>query len=194
MTNATAPLSDFLADRITPDAESGCWIWTGNKYGNGYGRLSGKRRAQAGTAMSHRAVYEQHRGPIPTGLVMGHLCRNHICCNPDHLEPVTQMENLVRGVNPKIRVAQTGTCSKGHAIEGDNLYVSPDGQRRCRECLRDERAARYQRVKGERGISDRSKRGACAEIECDALHYALGLCKKHWQQASRKKQQSRTGA
>ena len=35
-------------------------------------------------------------------------------------------------------------CKKGHALSGDNLYVSPKGKRRCRACAR-ERYAKYQR-------------------------------------------------
>ena len=27
-------------------------------------------------------------GPIEDDLQIDHLCRNHACCNPDHLEPV----------------------------------------------------------------------------------------------------------
>jgi hypothetical protein len=34
--------------------------------------------------------------PVPAGLMMGHLCRNHACVNPYHLEPVTATENAAR--------------------------------------------------------------------------------------------------
>lgn len=45
----------------------------------------------------HRVVYEELKGPIPEGLVLDHLCRYKRCCNPEHLEPVQQIENVHRG-------------------------------------------------------------------------------------------------
>lgn len=70
-----------------------CWIWSGAIHGNGYGvfRWNG-RNGQA-----HRFSYEAHKGAIPVGLVIDHLCRVRNCVNPDHLEAVTQGENLRRG-------------------------------------------------------------------------------------------------
>jgi len=44
----------------------------------------------------HRWYYEQHKGPIPEGLQLDHLCGVRPCLNPDHLEPVTQTENILR--------------------------------------------------------------------------------------------------
>jgi hypothetical protein len=46
---------------------------------------------------AHRFAYLEFVGPIPDGLVLDHLCRNKKCVNPDHLEPVTNAENLRRG-------------------------------------------------------------------------------------------------
>lgn len=177
-------LADFLLERIEVD-HSGCWLWTGRAWPNGYGSLAGKPRKQAGTAMSHRAVYELHNGPIPDDLVIDHLCRNRICCNPEHLEPVTQAENLARGESPTIQVAQTGVCFHGHRIEGDNLYVSPQGQRRCRTCLTENRSARYQKYKAEHGIPDAKKQGTCSEDGCDRIHNSKGLCRLHYVRSRR---------
>jgi hypothetical protein len=73
---------------------SPCWIWTGPVTHQGYGRTSvpgvGPR------VRFHRASYEAHRGAIPDGLCLDHLCSVRACCNPDHLEPVTPMENTRR--------------------------------------------------------------------------------------------------
>jgi hypothetical protein len=71
-----------------------CWLWRGALDGQGYGQLKAPGNT---TVRAHRWVYEQLVGPIPDGLQLDHLCRVIICVNPDHLDPVTQAENVRRG-------------------------------------------------------------------------------------------------
>ena len=59
--------------------------------------------------VAHRAIYEWKRGPIPDGMKLDHLCRNPSCVNPDHLEIVTQCENVRRGNSTKISIEQAKT-------------------------------------------------------------------------------------
>ena len=75
------------------DRTEECWTWIGKTYRGGYGRISRSGRQIA----AHRAVYELLVGPIPEGLVLDHLCRNRRCVRPEHLEPVSLVENLRRG-------------------------------------------------------------------------------------------------
>jgi hypothetical protein len=44
----------------------------------------------------HRWVWERYVGPIPDGYQVDHVCRNRVCVSTEHLEPVTQQENLRR--------------------------------------------------------------------------------------------------
>lgn len=78
---------------IDIDAETGCWNWTGKLHLNGYGGI----RRDGRQWYAHRWVYERLVGPIPEGLQIDHLCRNHRCCNPAHLEPVVPAVNTRRG-------------------------------------------------------------------------------------------------
>ena len=71
-----------------------CWLWRGATNGHGYGRFALDGCAKKVSA--HRYAYELARGPIPPGRVLDHVCGVRLCVNPDHLEPVTQRENLRR--------------------------------------------------------------------------------------------------
>jgi hypothetical protein len=67
-------------------AENGCWVWLPPLRKDGYAILS----VNSWPTPAHRVAYELLVGPIPQGLEIDHLCRNHACVNPDHLEAVTQ--------------------------------------------------------------------------------------------------------
>lgn len=116
-----------------PDA---CWLWLGAKTRDGYGRMA-VGGTKNGWYYVHRFSYELAIGPIPDGMVMDHLCRTRNCVNPKHLEPVTNRENLRRG----IRGVLTTHCPKGHPYTDESTYWSPatakrGTSRRCRICAR----------------------------------------------------------
>lgn len=93
--------SVILRYYVCPD--SGCHLWAGAKCHNGYGVawLSFPRS----TCRAHRVTYEVAKGPIPSGLVLDHLCRVKQCVNPSHLEPVTNATNQRRGAGAKLSFA-----------------------------------------------------------------------------------------
>lgn len=115
---------------VMPVPESGCWLWTGATLRHGYGcfHVTSKRSAQA-----HRIAYEIFKGPIQQGLTIDHLCKVKPCVNPDHMEAVTQRENVLRGEAKAAQQARQTSCKNGHPLDGANLMV--DGNHRhCRTC------------------------------------------------------------
>ena len=129
---------DRLHFQIEPEPMSGCWLWTGTLIPRGYGRINWGGRQ----VVVHRLIYEKHRGPIPTGLTLDHLCRVRSCVNPDHLEAVTMRENCLRGESFSAKNARQTHCKRGHALVSPNIYLSTPWKRACVACAR-ERALQY---------------------------------------------------
>lgn len=105
-----------------------CWVWTGAKI-RGYGVMWMNNHNQP----AHRLSYELCVGTISDGLQLDHLCRNHKCVNPSHLEPVTCKVNLERGETLAAANSKKTKCPKGHLYTG----VDKRGDRICRICLSD---------------------------------------------------------
>lgn len=114
-----------------------CWPWTAAVFRDGYGQFSHGRRA-------HRVAYESVVGPIPDGMQLDHLCRNKLCVNPSHLEPVTPRVNTIRSLPFRSKPTRrrddlyTYVCPRGH----DPIRVGrrSDGYPKCLDCM-----AEYQR-------------------------------------------------
>lgn len=134
------PIQERLRAR-TRTLENGCVVWTASVDRHGYGRIyfGGVNRAP------HRVAYELERGPIPDGAQVDHLCKNPLCCNPDHLEAVTPRENTLRSSSLSAVNARKTHCNKGHPFDEANTYRR-GGRRCCRACNRAAVAAYQKRV------------------------------------------------
>jgi hypothetical protein len=126
-----------------------CWLWTGGiSKKSGYGSFW-----LGGPGYAHRGSYILHKGPIPEGLVIDHLCRVRHCVNPDHLEAVTQKVNTDRGIMREA-VAASNTrrglerthCVNKHEFTPENTKMESKGNgrfaRRCTRCQKDRYAAK----------------------------------------------------
>ncbi len=136
-----------IRSRCVERPASGCLEWAGAKTSKGYGNIAicvdGKKRYLP----PHRVLYVLERGPIDPTLEIDHLCRNRLCCNLDHMEPVTTQENTRRGTSFAVTNAAKTHCKYGHEFTEENTWKSPStGRRKCRTCQKDRRAKRYREV------------------------------------------------
>lgn len=121
---------------------TGCWNWTASTNEQGYGQftLNGVKIG------AHRAGWILLVGELEPWQQIDHLCRNHHCVSPDHLEPVTCRENLLRGDTHAARNNAKTEYIHGHQFTSDNIIWkrSQNGRpkRVCRECNRQDLARR----------------------------------------------------
>lgn len=111
---------------------------------------------------AHRWVWEKANGPIPNGMVLDHTCHNEAiqrgecnggyacehraCVNLEHLELVTQSENIRRGLQG---IEARKFCPKGHDYSNpNNILTRANGKRECAQCNRDRANAVYAKMKG----------------------------------------------
>ena len=120
-----------------------CWIWQGQINQDGYGRATQMGPKNLSTS-AHAAAYMVLKGPVPGGLELDHLCRVRACINPDHLEPVTHHENMLRG-----KQATLTHCKRGHEFTPENTKVSMNmcgnPGRTCLACAQLAYLKRYQK-------------------------------------------------
>jgi HNH endonuclease len=129
---------DYILQRIDINPTTGCWVWRLSVNTNGYGDCTVRQvRCRA-----HRFAYRAWRGD-PGAVDLDHLCRNRRCCNPDHLEPVSHLENMRRG-EYRLREA----CPRGHAYTKDNLCADKRGWRKCLTCDRENQKRKRTRKSG----------------------------------------------
>lgn len=129
-----------IFDQISPEPNSGCWLWLGYVNKGGYGTVYHEKKMHK----AHRLIYQAVRGPIPPSLQLDHLCRVRCCVNPSHLEPVTLLENIRRGESGYNRKKQE--CKHGHPFTADNTLMR--GTERCCRACRRAKVTRWRRKHG----------------------------------------------
>jgi hypothetical protein len=137
-----ADVASRLWGRVLIDDPDACWVWQGPPGPKGYGVIGVHHRPR----YVHRVSYELTAGPIPDELTIDHLCRNRLCVNPDHLEPVTRGENVLRGESSSAIAARRDHCAKGHPYD-ERTWVSKQGKRHCRTCTNERALSGYHRRK-----------------------------------------------
>lgn len=100
----------LIANTAEPINDRSCWLWCSHKDRWGYGRFNLWVDGRSVKLMAHIAVwvwteakpetpeefYSAYLMLTASGLELDHLCVTPNCCNPDHLEVVTSMQNSQR--------------------------------------------------------------------------------------------------
>ena len=106
-----------------------CWEWNGACNAHGYGVFE----LFGAYPLAHRVAYELLVKPIPNGMQLDHLCRNHGCVNPVHLEIVPSGENTKRGRDSRGKPTH---CPSGHPYTPENTMIDSKGHQHCKICHR----------------------------------------------------------
>ena len=127
-------LEERILERTFEDKTTGCWVYQGHIDKDGYGQVSDGSR----TRQVHRCMYEITNGPIQEGLKAGHLCDDKYpkdcilyrkCCNPDHIKPMTNKENIDRGYALGRATATSGSFTSAQTCGENNVKAILTGEK-----------------------------------------------------------------
>ena len=120
-----ADLPQRIAAKLSIDPETGCWLWHGYVNRDGYSHL----RWEGKSVRGHRLAYHLLVDPTLNG-PLDHTCRVRACLNPAHLQPVTQRENVLRGLRGVLGEHTSrfvGVCR--HRQKWQAVICTPQGRR-----------------------------------------------------------------
>lgn len=103
-----------------------CWIWTGARSSNGYGRIQSNRR----NLWAHRVAFQYANGVIEPGALVLHRCDTPLCVRPAHLFLGTHADNTRDAARKGRLVIPTAPRLQGEQHPGSKLtQVAVDGIR-----------------------------------------------------------------
>lgn len=117
---------------VSPEPNTGCWLWQGYTNRAGYGAFQIRSKI---SVFAHRASWEIFKSKIPKRLYVCHKCDTPSCVNPDHLFLGSNSDNQKDSVIKKRHhESRKILCKRSHPLIGSNLKINPNGSRQCRKC------------------------------------------------------------
>lgn len=104
---------------VSPEPNTGCWLWTAHTHPSGYGYLSTGTRVPE---RAHRFSYRTFVADIPAGAFVCHKCDQPSCVNPQHLFLGTPKQNT----QDSIRKGRWpgGDCRRTNRARGEQCPFS----------------------------------------------------------------------
>lgn len=121
MARKSLPAKERFMKFVSPEPNSGCWLWTGGTVQpGGYGVFAPRTSPQT---TAHRVSWMLFVGPIPDGLQVCHHCDVRLCVNPDHLFLGTSQDNHSDMVRKKRGTRSKYGLPRGvHRSQGRKRY------------------------------------------------------------------------
>lgn len=83
----------FLKGKIEVDHETGCWLWLGGQYPDGYGKILEWNGFRWTAVRAQAYFWRLYRGRAD-GMDIGHNCHRRLCVRLRHLKPKTHTVNM----------------------------------------------------------------------------------------------------
>ena len=125
---------EYIIETVLSTFNNICWTWEYGRSSTGYGNV----KVGKSVKLPHKVAYEIRYGIVSVDLELDHTCRNRLCWNPEHLEPVTHAENHKRGLCYLAGATYQRNkthCPRGHEYSLENTYFYSKG-RVCKTCSR----------------------------------------------------------
>lgn len=108
-------------EKVYPEPNTGCWLWSGPYDKNGYGRFHFLNRT---IQLTHRYSYYIFNKPIDSKSHVLHICDNPACVNPDHLYLGDQRQNNIDRDKRGRQVTKRGSSHKlAKLTEHDSIQI-----------------------------------------------------------------------